>query len=346
MKRTLQNKYIPNNLYFTTSRLHQEKTGATSLDVSVPEAIDPQNKFPWKGNIDVQKLEDVIKTKGAHNIPFVRIEAALNMAGGQPFSMANLIAVSALCKKHVIFLLLDATRVSNNAYMIQQKEEGFRNVPLKDIIKTICSLTDGCTMSSKKDHFVNIGGFFAVNDQRIATLAKDMLVEYEGMDSYGGLAGYSMEALAQGIYESTDETYVAHYLGQSHFMGTEFLNNGVPIVEPIGAHGIFLDMKRFVPHIPQWQHPAQAGAAYIFQKTGIRGMERGIVSGQHGHEPYDGLELVRLTLPRRAYETGHLVYIVEQITKCYEHRDEIKGLKMVYEPKNLRFFRARFELIE
>lgn len=346
IKRTYFKKYIPNNLYFTTSRLHQERTGAISLDVSIPEAIDPQSQFPWKGNIDIKKLENVIWKKGAKKIPFVRIEASLNMAGGQPFSMANLRDVSELCKKHGIFLLLDPTRVSNNAFMIQQNEEGFRKMPLKDIIKMICSLTDGCTMSSKKDHFVNIGGFFAVNDIKLATKARDLLVEDEGMKDYGGLAGYSMEAMAQGIYESTDEAYVAHYIGQSHFMGTEFLKRGVPIVEPIGVHGVFLDAKRFVPHIPQSQFPAQSLAAYIFKKTGIRGMERGIVSGQHGHEPYDGLELVRLTLPRRAYETGHCVYIVEQIAECYEHRNEIKGLRMVYEPEKLRFFNALFEPVE
>jgi len=338
--------WIPNNLYFTTSRFHQENAGAKWIDVSVSEAVDPVSTFKWKGNIDISKLEAVILEKGAVNIPFVRIEASLNMAGGQPFSLANLAEVSAVCKKYGIFFLLDATRISDNAYEIQQKEDGYQNVFLGEIIKKICSYTDGCTMSSKKDHYVNIGGFFAVNNDAVAVAAKDMVVVFEGLDSYGGMAGYSMEALAQGIYESTDAAIVGHYVAQSRYMGEEFLRLGVPVVAPIGVHGVFLDAKRFVPHLPQSQFPAQSLASAIYEKTGIRGMERGIVSGQHGHEEYDGLELVRLTLPRRVYELAHLTYVVEAIHEMYLRRDTIKGLKMVYEPEALRFFRARFEPVE
>lgn len=338
-------QWVPNNLYFTTSRFHQENAGGIWVDVSVPEASNPESMFPFKGNIDLSKLEWVIKKRGAENIPFVRIEACLNMAGGQPFSFENISAVSALCRKHGIFLLLDATRLSDNAQFIQEKESGWNHVPQKKIMRDICDLTDGCTMSCKKGHYANIGGFFAVNDEKLADKAKDLLVAYEGLDSYGGMAGRDMEAVAVGMYESTDEATVRHYLAQARYLGEELTKQDIPVAQPIGAHGVFINAKLFLPHIPQEEFPAQTLAAELYLEGGICSMERGIVSGQHGYDPYGGMELVRLTLPRRVYELAHIMYVKEVIERLYRRKSKIRGLRMTYEPELLRFFRARFEPI-
>jgi tyrosine phenol-lyase len=335
--------FIPNNGYFTTSRFHQEHAGAVSIDVGVDEAKDTQSEYLWKGNIDTYKLLQVIEEKGAENIPFVRIEACLNMFGGQPFSLSNLYVVSFLCRENKIFLLLDATRLSDNANFIKFNEPEYADWTQAEIIREICSLTDCCTMSSKKDHYVNIGGFFAMNDKTLFAKAKDIVVVYEGMPTYGGMAGYSMEALAVGIRESAREDIVSHYLAQSKFLGDELTKRGIPIVLPVGAHGVFLDAERFIPHVPHEQFPAQVLAAELYIEGGVRGMERGIVSGQHGKDPYTGLELVRLTLPRRVLGLEHLIYVVEVIEKLYKRRESIHGLKMTFEPPFLRFFQARFK---
>ncbi|MDO8521486.1 MAG: tryptophanase [bacterium] len=337
---------VANNLYFTTSRAHQELAGGIWADVSVLEAQDPQSRNPFKGNSDVAKLERLIREKGAKHIAFVRVEASVNMAGGQPFSMENLKAISGLCKQHDIFLLLDATRVVENAHFIREREKGYRGKSLKDVIKEICSYTDGCTMSSKKDHFVNIGGFCATNREDVFEKAKELVVVYEGLHTYGGMAGRDMEALAIGMRESAErEELVAHYVGQVQYLGEALLQKGIPIAEPIGAHAVFLDAKRFLPHLKQSEFPAQTLAAELYVEGGVRSMERGIVSGQHGNEPYDGLELVRLTLPRRVYETAHLQYVAEAVERVWKRREQITGLRMTYEPPSLRFFQAKFERI-
>lgn len=338
--------WVPNNLYFTTSRLHQEYAGGTWIDVSIKEARDPQNTHPFKGNIDIEALERVIKEKGEKQIPFVRIEASLNMAGGQPFSMENMGALSNVCRKHGIFLLLDATRIVENAYFIRQHEAGYASKSLKEIVREICSYADGCTMSSKKDHFVNIGGFLATGKEDVFEKAKELVVVYEGLHTYGGMAGRDMEAAAIGMRESVErEELVEHYISQVAFLGSELRKRGIPIVEPVGAHAVFLDAKRFFPHIPQKEFPAQSLTAEIYIEGGVRTMERGIVSGQHGSEPYDGLELVRIAIPRRVYELAHLLYTADTVEIAWRGRGELKGLRMVYEPPALRFFQARFERI-
>ncbi|MBI3074714.1 MAG: tryptophanase [Parcubacteria group bacterium] len=336
-------QFVLNNLYFTTSRAHQELAGGKWVDVSVDAAGESETIAPFKGNIDTEKLRRFIKKKGAARIAFVRIEASLNMAGGQPFSMENVKKVSDICRHHKIFLLLDATRVSENALFIKEREKGYGRKPLAVIIKEICSLTDGCTMSSKKDHYVNIGGFLATRNTALFQKAKELDVLYEGFPTYGGMAGRDMEALAVGIRESAEESYVSHYIGQVKFLQRKLRDLGIPVAEPPGAHAVFVDAKRFLPHIPQKQFPAQTLAAEIYAEGGVRTMERGIVSGQHGKEPYYGLELVRVTLPRRVYETAHLAYVAEVIAQVYERRHAIRGLRMTYAPKDLRFFQARFK---
>jgi tyrosine phenol-lyase len=334
---------VASNLYFTTSRAHVELADGIWCDVSVPEAVDPESEFPFKGNIDLEALERVLARSGPDGVAFVRQEACLNMAGGQPFSIDNAAAVSELAHRYGVPFVLDATRISENAVFVKDRERGYAQVPLPAVILEIASLADGAVFSSKKDHFVPIGGLLALNDDGLAARARELVVVYEGFPHYGGMAGHDMEALAQGIWESTQEQTVRHYLGQVEFLAGLLTAAGVPIVVPAGAHAVFLDANRFLPHLPQREFPAQALAAAIYLAGGVRSMERGIVSGQHGDAPYDGLELVRLTLPRRVYTEEHLEYVADVVARVYAERDRVAGLRMVYAPEHLRFFQARFE---
>jgi tyrosine phenol-lyase len=239
--------------------------------------------------------------------------------------------------------MLDATRISENALFVKEREPGFGEHTLPELIRRIAGFTDGAIFSSKKDHYVPIGGVLALNDDDVALRARELVVVYEGFPHYGGLAGHDMEALAQGILESTDEATVRYQVDQVAYLGRLLQDAGVPIVVPVGAHAVFLDAKRFLPHVPQERFPAQALAAAIYLAGGVRAMERGIVSGQHGSEPYAGLELVRLTLPRRVYTADHLDYVARTVAEAYSRREEISGLRFTYEPAHLRFFQARFE---
>ena len=338
---------IPGNMYFTTTRLHQELAGGTFVDVIIDEAHDPENLFPFKGNIDLNKLEDVIKKHGAKKIPYVCMATTVNMAGGQPISMENLKALRALTNKHGIKIIHDMTRVAENAYFIQQKEKGYAKKSVAAIVKEICSLTDGATMSAKKDAMVNIGGFLALNDWDIFEEARNMVVIYEGLHTYGGLAGRDMEAMAIGIAESVSDEHQKARIGQVLYLGDKLLDYGVPIVQPTGTHGVFIDAKKFLPQLTQDQFPAQTLAAELYLESGIRSMERGIVSAgrnaKTGKNYYPKLELVRLTIPRRVYTQAHMDVVAESVAVVHHRKDKIKGLKMVYEPKYLRFFQARFE---
>ena len=334
---------VASNLYFTTSRVHAELAGARWVNVSIPEASDPESDHPFKGNIDLAKLRELIVREGRERVAFVRQEACLNMAGGQPFSLENLRAVRALTSELDVPFYLDATRSSENALFIKEREPAHADRPLREILREIASLSDGAIFSSKKDHFVPIGGFLATSDDRVATRARELVVIYEGFPHYGGMSGSAMEALAQGIREAADEPTIKHYVGQAQYLGRRLEESGVPIVVPVGAHGVFIDAKRFLSHVPQAQFPAQSLAAAIYLAGGVRTMERGIVSGQHGSDPYDGLELVRLTLPRRVYSQEHLDYVVEVVQDVLAVRDDVPGLEMTYEPEHLRFFLARFE---
>ena len=334
---------VPSNLYFTTSRAHAELAGGVWVDVAVAEATQPESTFPFKGNIDVGKLETILSGPDGDRIAFVRQEACLNMAGGQPFSIENLTEVRALTREHGVPFILDATRSSENALFVKRREHGYAQRTLPDIVRLIADLSDGAIFSSKKDHFVPIGGLVAVNDDELAEKLRELVVVYEGFPHYGGMSGAAMEALAQGIHEAVDEPTVAHHVDQVAYLASLLREAGVPIVLPPGAHAVFLDAKRFLPHVAQEDYPAQALAAAIYLAGGVRTMERGIVSGQHGHDPYDGLELVRLTLPRRVYTQEHLTYVAEVVVDLFAHARAIPGLRMTYEPPSLRFFQARFE---
>jgi tyrosine phenol-lyase len=334
---------VPSNLYFTTSREHVELAGGVWVDVSIPEASDPESEHPFKGDVDLTALEHVLAAAAPERVAFVRVEACVNMAGGQPVSLGNLRAVRELTRAHGVPLILDATRISENAVFVQDREPGWADHGLPDVIRAFADHADGAVFSSKKDHFVPIGGFLALNDDELAERARELVVVYEGFPHYGGMAGHDMEALAQGIRESTDEAIVRHYLSQSAYLGRLLRERGIPIVVPVGAHAVFLDAKRFLPHVPQEAYPAQALAAALYAAGGVRSMERGIVSGQHGDEPYDGLELVRLTIPRRVYTEEHLAYVAEVVADVFARRELVPGLRMTYEPAHLRFFQARFE---
>jgi tyrosine phenol-lyase len=338
---------IPGNMYFTTTRLHQELAGGTFHDVIIDEAHDPESEHPFKGNVDLDKLETLIRRYGRQRIPYVCIAATVNMAGGQPISLENLRAVRDLTARHGIRVVLDGTRVAENAYFIQQREPGQSGRSVAEIVKDLCSLTDACTMSAKKDALVNIGGFLAVNDEQIYEEARNLVVVYEGLHTYGGMAGRDMEAVARGIEESVQDDHIRARVGQVLYLGQKMRDWGIPIVVPIGGHGVFIDARRFLPHIPQEHYPAQALTAAIYLDSGVRGMERGIVSAGRdkdtGQEHKPRLELVRLAIPRRVYTQAHMDVVAESVLAVYEERDKIRGLRMVYEPKYLRFFQARFQ---
>ena len=338
---------LPGNMYFTTTRLHQELAGGSFVDVIIDEAHDPASEHPFKGNVDLRKLQAVIDEHGAGKIPYVCIATAVNMAGGQPLSLANLKAVRELCNRYGIRVIHDATRVAENAYFIKDREPGYADKTIAEIVREICDQTDGCTMSAKKDALVNIGGFLALNDEALFDAARNMVVVYEGLHTYGGMAGRDMEAVAIGLHESVDYEHIKARVGQVLYLGRKVQEFGVPIVVPIGSHGVFLDAKAFLPHLDQDAYPAQALAAEIYLDSGVRAMERGNVSA--GRDPQTGrnrrpnLELVRLTIPRRVYTQAHMDVVAESVAEVYDQRASIKGLKMVYEPAQLRFFQARFE---
>ncbi len=338
--------FVPGNMYFTTTKLHQELAGGRFVDVIVDEAHVPESEFPFKGNVDLGKLQRLIDEVGADRIPYLSLETNVNMAGGQPCSLSNIRDTAALCQRHGIRVFLDATRAVENAYFIKLREPGHADKSLSEILLEICAHTDGCTMSAKKDSLVNIGGFLAINDDELAEQAKNLVVIYEGLHTYGGMAGRDMEALAVGIEESVQFDHIRARIGQVEYLGHRLIDAGVPIVRPIGGHGVFINASKFLPHIPQSQFPGQALAAALYVDGGVRGMERGAVSAgrdsETGENILPSLELIRLTIPRRVYTQAHMDVTVESVTSLLEDRDKIVGLAFTYEPKHLRFFQARF----
>jgi tyrosine phenol-lyase len=340
-------QFVPGNMYFTTTRLHQELAGGIFVDVISDEAHDPTHPHPFKGNVDLDKLETLIRREGAGNIAYVSLAGTVNMAGGQPISMANVRAVRALCDRYGIRLFLDATRLVENAFFIQEREPGYADKPIAAIVKEFCRYTDGAWVSGKKDNLVNIGGWLAVNDEALFEELRNLVVVYEGLHTYGGLAGRDMEAMAIGIAESMQDDYVRARIGQVRYLGELLTDWGIPIVQPVGGHAIFLDAARFYPHLPQTAFPAQTLAAELYLDSGVRAMERGIVSAgrnpKTGDHYYPRLELTRLTIPRRVYTQAHMDVVAEAVKAVYDAREQARGLRMVYEPRYLRFFQARFE---
>lgn len=341
---------IPGNMYFTTTRYHQEAAGGRFVDVIVDEAHDTSSMFLFKGNMDLDKLKAVVDEVGTDRVPYVSFETNVNMAGGQPASMENIKEVYEYCQAQGIAVMLDATRAVENAYFIQQREEGYKHKSVAEIVAEITQYSDGATVSSKKDNLVNIGGFLAVRDPRLAERAREMLVAFEGLHTYGGMAGRDMEALAVGVREmvATDD-HVRARVGQVEYLGQKLTDEGVPVIRPIGGHGVFLVAGEILDHLDQDEFPAQALAASIYVNSGVRGMERGNVSA--GRDPQTGqnrrpkLELVRLTIPRRVYTQSHMDVVAESVIEVYENRETIGGLEFTYEPHSLRFLQARFRAL-
>ena len=342
--------HVPGNMYFTTTRLHQELAGGTFHDVIIDEAHDPASNHPFKGNVDLEKLAELVDRVGADRIPYVSLATTVNMAGGQPVSMANLRELRSFCDEHGIPIYIDATRLAENAYFIQEREDGYADRSIAEIVKELCDLTDGAWMSAKKDNLVNIGGWLAVRDEDLFDRLRNLVVVYEGLHTYGGMSGRDMEALAIGIHESVHDEHIRSRVGQVRYLGDLLSEWGIPVVRPIGGHAVFLDAKAIYQHMPQEHFPAQTLAANLYLDSGVRAMERGIVSA--GRDPETGenrkpkLELVRLTIPRRVYTQSHMDVTAEAVKAVYDRREEASGLEMVYEPEYLRFFQARFRPLE
>ena len=338
--------FVPGNMYFTTTRAHQELAGGTFIDVIIDEAHDPASLHQFKGNIDLQKLKALIDNVGADRIPYINVQACVNMAGGQPISLSNLSQVTSLCHQHGIKVILDATRAMENAWFIKQNEAGHQHRTCAEILKDLCDLSDGCTMSGKKDLLVNIGGFLALRDRKLYDKACNLVVLFEGLHTYGGMAGRDMEAMARGIEEAVQDAHLDARIAQVHYLAERLCAGNVPIVLPVGGHAVYLDAARFLPHIPQQEFPAQVLTVALYLESGVRTMERGIVSAgrnpETGDHHYPKLELVRLTIPRRVYTKSHMDVVAASVLSCYEKRDSLSGLIMTKEPETLRFFQAHF----
>ncbi len=333
---------VPNNTHFDTTRANLEFVGGVALDLVIAEGKQPSLKHPFKGNMDIAALEQVIEREGRDKIPLVMLTVTNNSGGGQPVSMENARAVSALCRKHRIPLYFDACRFAENAYFIKLREPGYENKTPKEIAQEMFSLGDGCTMSAKKDGMANIGGFLCTNDDFLAQQEKNLLILTEGYPTYGGLAGRDLEAIAVGVQEALHEDYLRYRIASTAYLGNHIAEHGVPIVLPPGGHAIYLDARAFVPHIPLEQCPGVALANELYLEGGIRSVEIGTLMFGKAAK----MDLVRLAIPRRTYTQSHIDYVIEVILEVWRKRNEIRGLKLNYEPPFLRHFTARFEQLE
>ena len=343
-------KYIPNNTHFDTTRANIEFVGGTAVDLPIPEGIQPDVWHPFKGNMDVERLESFIREKGPENIPLVMLTVTNNSNGGQPVSMQNIREVREVCNKYGIPLFLDACRFAENAYFIKKREKGYENKSILEIVREMFSYADGCTMSAKKDAFANIGGFLAMNDDELALKARNVLIVTEGFPTYGGLAGRDLEAIAQGLEEVLDENYLIYRIRSVEYLAEKLIDRGIPVLIPPGGHAVYLDAKRFAPHIPPEQFPGLSVVVELYRVGGIRSVEIGsVMFGRKDKEtgkfiPHT-MELVRLAIPRRVYTQSHIDYVIEVITEVYRNRDKLKGYKIVWEAPLLRHFTAKFEPI-
>ncbi|MCL4393791.1 MAG: tryptophanase [Chloroflexi bacterium] len=342
-------KVIPNNTHFDTTRANVESRGSEAVDLIIPEGLEPTNRHPFKGNMNVLALQALIERVGAPNVPLAMMTITNNAVGGQPVSMANIRETKALLDRYHIPLFVDACRYAENCYFIQQREPGYRDKSIKDIARELFSYADGFTMSAKKDGLVNIGGLLAARDPELFGAIQNRLILTEGFISYGGLARRDLQALAIGLEEGISEEYLAYRIGQVNYVGERLLEAGVPIVEPPGGHAVFLDARRFLPDIPLERYPAEALSVALYLAGGIRASEIGSVMFAHkdaaGKEVFAPLELVRLAIPRRVYTQSHLDYVVEVISDLYRDRKNVRGVQIVYQAPHLRHFTARFELL-
>jgi tyrosine phenol-lyase len=340
-------KYFPNNTHFDTTRANVEFTGAEAVDILNEEGKHPEIKADFKGNMDVQKLEELIKEKGAENIPLCMLTITNNSGGGQPVSVKNIRDVKEICKKYDIPLFIDACRFAENAFFIKKREKGYANKSLLEIAQEMFSYADGVTMSAKKDGLANIGGFLAMNNPELAMNCRNLLIVTEGFPTYGGLAGRDLEAVAQGLDEVLDEHYLQYRIRSVEYLGEKLVAAGVPIIEPPGGHAIYIDAKRFLPRIPPEQFPGQSLVCALYIEGGIRAVEIGsLMFGRYDKQGKlipPPMELVRLAIPRRVYTQSHIDYVLEVILEVFNKRESLKGYKITYEAPMLRHFTARFE---
>ncbi len=339
---------VPNNIHFDTTRANVEHQGAQALDLVIKEAYDPHRELPFKGNMDLARLEEAIVRIGRDRIPLVMVTITNNSGGGQPVSMDNIRQTRALLNRHGIPLIFDACRFAENCFFIKEREPGYADRAIIDIARELFSYGDGCTMSAKKDGLVNIGGFLALNHDAWVQDITNMLILVEGFPTYGGLAGRDLEAMSRGLREVMDEDYLRFRVSQVRYLGEMLDSAGVPILKPIGGHAVYLNAKEFLPHIPPEQFPAQALAVALYREYGIRGVEIGTVmfgkkDPATGTTIYPELEMVRLAIPRRVYTNMQILYVAESIGELYRRREMLSGLTMVYEAPVLRHFTARFE---
>ncbi len=328
---------IPNNTHFDTTRANVEFTGAEAVDLVIPEGRQSQTKHPFKGNMDVAALQELIARVGPERIPLVMLTVTNNSGGGQPVSMENIREVREICQHHGIPLYFDACRFAENAYFIKLREPGYEGRTPKEIAQQMFSYGDGCTMSAKKDGMANIGGFLCTNDDLLAQQEKDLLILTEGYPTYGGLAGRDLEAIAVGIQEALEEDYLRYRIASTAYLGNHIAEQGVPIVQPPGGHAVYLDARVFLPHIPNDQFPGVALATELYLEGGIRSVEIGsLMFGKSAK-----MDLVRLAIPRRVYTQSHIDYAVEIILDVWNKRDSIRGFKLLYEAQFLRHFTAR-----
>lgn len=341
-------KFIPSNTHFDTTRANIEFTGATAVDLVIPEGRDPQNLHPFKGNMDIAALEAFIAEHGAANIPVVMLTITNNSGGGQPVSLANIREVSALCRKHGLLFFLDACRFAENAWFIREREPGQGERKVEDIVREMASLADGMTISAKKDPMGNIGGWLALNDDQLAQESRNLLILTEGFPTYGGLAGRDLEALAVGLSEAVSHDYLQYRIRSTAYLGDALNKSGIPVVLPIGGHAVYLDARALLPHIDPLQYPGQSLAIALYEIGGVRGCEIGTVMfGQQpdGTEKAASMELVRLAIPRRTYTQSHIDYVIEVCQAAAESASSLPGYRIVEQPVALRHFTARFEPI-
>lgn len=341
-------KVIPSNNHFDTTRANIEHSGARAVDLVIDEGTKPRSRHPFKGNLDIRKLEALIAEVGVERVPVCMVTVTNNSGGGQPVSLANLRELRAVCDRHGIPLFLDACRFAENAYLIKQREPGQAGRSARDIAREMFDLADGATISAKKDGLVNIGGVLLMRDDRLAERANNLLILTEGFVTYGGLAGRDLEAMAQGFVEVLDEDYLQYRLRSVAYLGEHLLEAGVQIVEPPGGHAIYIDAAAFCPHVPPAQFPGQALVCALYRHAGIRAVEIGSVmfgrvdpdTGESSHPP---MELVRLAIPRRVYTQSHIDYVIEATAELFREREKIRGLRITAEPQALRHFTAQFE---
>lgn len=333
-------KVIPSNNHFDTTRANIEHSGAKAVDLVIDEGKHPRSQYPFKGNIDLAKLDRLIGEVGAKNIPVCMTTVTNNSGGGQPVSLANLRSAKELCKKHGIPFFLDACRFAENAYLIKLREPGQQNRSAKEIAQEMFALSDGATISAKKDGLVNIGGVLLMRDDSLATRANNLLILTEGFVTYGGLAGRDLEAMAQGFTEVLDEHYLEYRIRSTAYLGEHLLKAGIQIVEPPGGHAIYIDAAAFCPHIPPEQFPGQALVCALYRHAGIRSVEIGSVMFGEAGRP--AMELVRLAIPRRVYTQSHIDFVIEAAAELFAERAKIRGLKIVQAPPVLRHFTAKF----